>query len=116
MKRFFCILMIISILPVVLACSKNDAKESETETEMDYKINAIILEIENNSILVDTQDENASGEYRVNIGNITKYYNEERKEIVKEDLKQGDKITILFNGQVARSLPPQIFAQEIILK
>ncbi len=116
MKRFFCILIVVLILPMLFACSTNDTKESETETEMDYKINATILEIENSSILVDTEDENASGEYRVNIGNITKYYNEERKEIAKEDLKQGDKITILFNGQVARSLPPQIFAQEIILK
>ena len=83
---------------------------------MDYKFNAIILEFENGSILVDTEDENVFGEYSVNIGATTKYYDKEGKEIAKEDLKEGDKITVSYNGQVARSLPPQVFAQAIKLR
>ena len=78
---------------------------------------AIILEIEKNYITVKAEDENAFGEYQVNINNsITKYYDKENNEIAKKSLKEGDKVEITYNGQVTRSLPPQIFGQIIKLK
>ena len=110
MKRFFCILMLASILPLVLACSKNDT------TEIKMEFDATILEIESGYIMVEADDEVIFGKYRVNVGEITEYYNASGKEISKDDLKDGDKITVSFNGQETRSLPPQVYGLEIKLR
>ena len=110
MKRFICIMMLVSILPLIIACSKNET------TEMNMEFNATILKIESGFISVDTEDEIVFGKYRVNVGEITKYYDTKGKEITKDDLKEGDKITVSYNGQETRSIPPQVYGLKIKLR
>ena len=50
--------------------------------------------------------------YRVNVGKATAY-TRDGVGIVKEALEVGDKIEITYNGQVTRSVPPQISALDI---
>ena len=110
-KLIIVLLLMLSVMPIMMSCGKTNNKEGDT------KMTAIILEIEKNYITVKAEDENAFGEYQVNINNsITKYYDKENNEIAKKSLKEGDKVEITYNGQVTRSLPPQIFGQIIKLK
>lgn len=110
MKKFIIILLAFSIMPMILACGKNNEENGVNMT-------ATILEIEQGYILVEAEDENTFGEYRVNIDDsITKYYDAQNNEITKDALNVGDRVVISYNGQVARSLPPQIFGLEIKLK
>ena len=114
MKRIICILIIVLILPMLFACSKDNSNNDNVEVMMEF--NATILEIENDSILVDTNDSNVFGKYTVNVGTVTKYYDAEGKDIKKSDLKSSDKITVYYDGKVARSLPPQVYALKIQLR
>ena len=58
----------------------------------------------------------AFGIYHVNVDNGTKYFNSEGNGISRDDIKVGDTIEVIFSGQVMLSMPPQIYAQKIILK
>ena len=110
MKKIIIILLAFSIMPMILACGKNNDSDG-------VNMVATITEINDRYILVESEDENAVGEYRVNIDNsITKYYDAKNNKIAKKDLNVGDKIEITFAGQVTMSLPPQIFGQKIKLK
>ena len=53
------------------------------------------------------------GEYWVITGDETKYFDIDGNEIIKEDLKEGNRVKIDFPGQVMMSFPPQIFALSI---
>ena len=55
------------------------------------------------------------GEYWVITGEETKYFDINGNAILREDLKEGDKIKIDFPGQVMMSFPPQIFALSITI-
>ena len=58
----------------------------------------------------------AFGIYHVNVDAGTKYVSAEGNGISRDDIKVGDTIEVIFSGQVMLSMPPQIYAQKIILK
>ena len=58
----------------------------------------------------------AFGIYHVNVDAGTKYVSAEGNGISRDDIKVGDTIEVVFSGQVMLSMPPQIYAQKIILK
>ncbi len=110
-KLIIVLLLMLSVMPILVSCGKTNNEEGDT------KMTATIVQIEKNYIMVEAEDENAFGKYQVNIDDsITKYYDKENNEIAKKSLQEGDKVEITYNGQVTRSLPPQIFGQIIKLK
>ena len=64
--------------------------------------------------IVDSQI--AFGTYHLLVDDGTVYLDSEGQTINREDIKVDSKIEIVFSGQVMMSLPPQIYAQKIILE
>lgn len=58
----------------------------------------------------------AFGIYHANVDGATLYFDAEGNSISRESIKVGDTIEVVFSGQVMLSMPPQIYAQKIILK
>ena len=54
-----------------------------------------------------------SGVHWVITAPTTEYYAKDGTRISREDIKVGDKVEILYSGQVMMSLPPQIVAARI---
>lgn len=55
----------------------------------------------------------AHGIYWMNADSKTPYFDSEGNAISRSDLQVGDTVEILYTGQTALSLPPQIFARKI---
>lgn len=99
--------------------SSNDNEDAKEINESDYFLykgkivsneNTRYIEVE----IIDSQI--AFGKYLVLVDAATVYQDSEGNEITRDDLKVDDVIEISFSGQVMMSLPPQIYAQKIILK
>ena len=75
-----------------------------------------ITEIQKSEIHMEiVESDIAFGLYRVLVQSSTPFYDKDGKEITKDDLKTGDKIDVVFAGQVMQSYPPQIAAIRIYL-
>ena len=84
-----------------------DKLESEKMIAKITKIEDKIIEVEAESTDV------FYGVYRVHLVATTAYVNTTGEYLTKDILHVGDKVEIGFNGQVMRSLPPQIVAHKI---
>ncbi len=58
----------------------------------------------------------AFGIYHVLVDTGTVYVDEDGNAISRDSIKVGDTIEVVFSGQVMLSLPPQIYAQRVILR
>lgn len=75
-----------------------------------------ITEIQKSEIHMEiVESDIAFGLYRVLVQSSTPFYDKDGKEITKDDLKAGDKIDVVFAGQVMQSYPPQIAAIRVYL-
>ena len=120
MKKVLSIILLLALSLGVCSCknnqvtdqggTQNGAQGGGVATD-DGKmiITARIDEIYNAYLNVTATDGVA---YRVNLGKATAY-TRDGVDIAKEALEVGDRIEITYNGQVTRSLPPQIAALDI---
>lgn len=76
----------------------------------EFYMTACIQEIGDKIEVEVISGEYAYGVYLIITGDSTKYHNTTR-----ESLKAGDKIKIVYGGQVMMSYPPQIVALDIYL-
>lgn len=75
-----------------------------------------VTEIEKKAIMMEIVDSTiAFGTYRVNLSDSTPYFDKSGEAISKNDIKVGDVIEVVFGGQVAQSLPPQIGAIRVYI-
>ncbi len=107
MKRFVFPILFLMIIPFLFACVDRG------NVDMEYEIIGVITSIDEKIEIEVEENQNAYGTYLVVTGIQTKYYNKNEEAIKRSDLKIGDRILVTYNGQVARSLPPQIFALQI---
>ena len=108
MKRLCLLFLILLLVPMLFACTSKGEN-----VNIEYEITGTITEMEESIEIEVDANQNASGTYLVITGTETNYYNENGDSIKREDLIVGDHIKITYNGQVTRSLPPQIFALKI---
>ena len=112
MKKIFLLLFAIFIFSLSACNLKFDRDIKNGELKMIAVIQNIDEKIEveviNNEVLF--------GEYWINTGEQTQYYNHNGEEITREELNVGDIIEIDFTGQVMMSFPPQIVALKITIK
>lgn len=102
---------------------KNPDLEGSSMTNSNIKLegNEVIFrgkitEIQKNEIHMEiVESDIAFGLYRVLVQSSTPFYDKDGKEITKDDLKAGDKIDVVFAGQVMQSYPPQIAAIRVYL-
>lgn len=114
MKRFLCLIISILLLTVCVACGGDkaevndvnvsapfqDEQESSTPIIPDtHTFTGEVLSVEKGMILVspDKQNSAISPEVFVNVSQFPKLC-----------FEKGDRVKVVFNGQVAQSFPPQI--------
>lgn len=114
MKRIFNIIIVALALMALCGCDGFGQKESTPVTgpKMVAEIVAIGEKLE---VEVIEGEYGASGIYWVNVGDDTIYETEGGEKISADSLKIGDRIEIIYNGQVMMSYPPQIVARKIVI-
>ena len=124
MKKIFIILTILCFAFALFACGGNTDTQTNLSTDITNMLEneKIILsgkvdKVNELSIEITTEaNENASGAYVVNISNQTLLYDKYGNTIKLSQIIEGDNIDVSFNGQVTKSLPPQISAIIIQVK
>lgn len=112
MKKIIIPILILMFLPLLFACSNENTVE--TGKDGNFFVYATIEKIEKTTIeVLMAENQDAYGAYLINVYDGTEYLDPYGNEISKSDLKAGDKISITYNGQVTKSLPPQITALKI---
>ena len=81
--------------------------------EPEFKMKATVTEL-SEKILVDvTEAEYAEGPFWIIISDTTEIVNSDGNKISRDEIKVGDEIEIIYNGQMMMSLPPQVAARKI---
>jgi hypothetical protein len=113
MKRYIRLLPLLFCLPLLFPCGGEGGESTPASTDtfvMTARITAIGDKIE---VEVSKGPYGAEGIYWVNTGAETSYFDKNGAKIKRGDLTVGDAVEITYGGQVAMSLPPQIFASAI---
>ena len=113
--------MIISLSLLVGCTGNKDEGKSDpsngtlTDSAAYYKIKATVNSVSGDELEVTaTEDSEGSfGVYRILTSAETKYEGRDGEGITLSDINEGDIILISYNGQVMRSLPPQVVAIKI---
>ena len=93
-----------------------DTNSDETKPGSDFKMVAVITDLSDKIAVEVIESEYTSGIHWVNVANSTEFYAKDGTKISRSDLKVGDKVEILYSGQVMMSYPPQIVAARISVK
>ena len=127
MSRFLKILLLVAILVTLGACSANESdkagdsesKENQSEEENGgaeaekFVMYAEIINVGDKIEVNVYEAEFAQGLYWINTDKNTEIIGKSGEKISLSDLKVGDKIKITYNGQVALSYPPQVYAMKL---
>lgn len=90
-------------------------EEKNADGEIFYR--GTVSNVQANCIFIEIIDSQvAFGTYQVNTDKNTVYTNSDGKTIRRDSIKEGDTIDVIFSGQVMLSMPPQIYAQKVVLK
>ena len=118
-------ILTVSIASCLSSCNMSDSENDDDSTDKngdedrpgsDFKMTAVITEL-NDKIAVDViESEYTSGIHWVNISEFTEFYAKDGSKITRGDLKVGDTVEILYSGQVMMSYPPQIVAARFTVK
>ena len=121
MKNIIKIAIMVLTLSLLCSCSASGGNnvgggndgggdgESGPEFVIKAKVNAVGEKIEVDVI----EGEYASGIYWVITSEQTEFLGKDGGKITKQDIKAGDTLEIVYNGQVMMSYPPQIVARKI---
>ena len=113
-------IMIIALLLTLTACAgegNSTSTETAPSTEVDMKeeitMIARVTELGDRLTVEVTESPYTSGVHWVITPSETVYIEKDGSAIKREEIKIGDTVEILYNGQVMMSYPPQIVAKQI---
>ena len=109
MKKFMLSILLLSIFPMLISCGSVSAESNEITFLATVKSVSDKIEVEAD------EGQNEFGTYLIVTTSQTKYYDKDGNKASKLSLVEGTRIKITYNGQVARSYPPQVAAQKIQL-
>ena len=107
MKNFIIFLLLAGVLFSLPSCTHINGEEERMET---YKLYAIVKEVGDRLEVEVVESDYAFGIYWVLISDRTEFFLPDGKRATLSDIKAGDKIEIVYNGQTMLSYPPQIVA------
>ena len=109
MKKIKCIILAIASLFMLAGCGDDGGTE--------YRFRGVVNTVSETELEVTvTLSAGANfGDYRVLLTKKTEYYYLDGTKIARESIEVGDVIEIAYNGQVMRSMPPQVVALKIIV-
>ena len=109
------ILVALLTLSVLTSCRADNAGETPKNNEPSFEAKATVLEL-GEKILVDVYEaEYASGNYLVIIPDCISIVGKNGENLTRGDIKVGDRLEIIYNGQVMMSYPAQFVARKIKL-
>ena len=91
----------------------NGGEEMQNNINERISMRAVIRSINDKLEVEVTSSEYTSGIHWVITHDSTAYYAADGSTITRADLKVGDEVEVLYNGQVMLSYPPQIVAHRI---
>ncbi len=109
MKKIMLSILLLSIFPMLISCGSVSAESNEVTFLATVKSVSDKIEVEAD------EGQNEFGTYLIVTTSQTKYYDKDGNKASKLNLAEGTRIKITYNGQVARSYPPQVAAQKIQL-
>ena len=109
MKKIILSILLLSIFPMLIFCGSVSAESNEVTFLATVKSVSDKIEVEAD------EGQNEFGVYLIVTTSQTKYYDKDGNKASKLNLAEGTRIKITYNGQVARSYPPQVAAQKIQL-
>ena len=109
MKKFMLSILLLSIFPMLISCGSVSAESTE------FSFLATVKSVSDNIEVEADEGQNEFGVYLIVTTSQTKYYDKDGNKASKLNLAEGTRIKITYNGQVARSYPPQVAAQKIQL-
>lgn len=107
-KVSFVLALVLCCLGVSSCVYKNDGEIGDK-----VKMTAIIDNIGEHIEVTVLESEYTSGVHWVITAEQTQYLNSDGSRISRSELRVGDKVEILYSGQVMLSYPPQIVAAKI---
>ena len=112
MRNIIKVFLLLAAMGTLSACGSRENGENGG-TDEKFVMYAQITDIADKIEVNVYEAEYAEGIYRINTDSATKLRGKDGKKISFSDLAVGDKIKITYSGQVAMSLPPQVYAKEI---
>lgn len=125
MKKLLVILLILSAVIMLISCGRGNENETNDTNDINQTVNSEVVDakytlsgtvtkIEAEALYINVSStSSASGTYMVRISKDTSVYNEDGKAIKTTQISTGDEVEVDYNGQVTKSLPPQIIAIKI---
>ena len=124
MKRILIILTVLCFAFVLFACGGNTDTQTNLSTDITNMLenekiilNGTVDKVNESSIEITIADnQNASGTYQVNVSAETLIYDKYGNKISLNQIEIDNTVEVSFNGQVTKSLPPQVSAIIIQVK
>lgn len=126
MKRILIIFSMLCVIFSLFACAGENTESTNTTlstevtdmiTDTKHILNGKVTKINDNSIEIQIENiSDASGLFAVNISEITKIYDSFGNIINKDQINVNNNVEVSYNGQVTKSLPPQVNALAIQVK
>ena len=113
MKKAILLFHLFVALPL-LVCGRTHASTStDTDAPPRFTMEATLTELSDRLTVEVTKSAYTSGTHLVIVNESTVIQEASGQRIMPTDLKVGDRLSILYNGQVMLSYPPQIVALSI---
>ena len=110
------LLALLLILPMLFACGETEKGENEEPMSDGFRMTAVVTAIGEKIEVNVTESEYATGPFWIITSSETVFLDKNEDKISKDDVKAGDSILIIYNGQMMMSYPPQVVAQKIVKK
>ena len=110
------LLALLLILPMLFACGETGKGENEEPMSDGFRMTAVVTAIGEKIEVNVTESEYATGPFWIITSSETVFLDKNEDKISKDDVKAGDSILIIYNGQMMMSYPPQVVAQKIVKK
>ncbi len=117
MKKILKLAILVITMSLLCACGADECADDTAPTDdkpgSSVKMTAEVKAVGERIEVEVLESPYTSGPHWVITSIATEFIGKDGKKITKNDLKEGDKVEILYSGQVMMSYPPQIVAARI---
>lgn len=122
MKKSFLLLGFLALALLLSSCQSNATAKGEendgalptnADTSPSFVLEGVVTELGERLLVEVTRSEYTSGPHLVILTDETEIKNASGKALSREDISVGDTLSVVYNGQVMLSYPPQIVARSV---
>ncbi len=105
MKKLLLSILLFSILPLTLACTNHSTPSGENT------LSGTVTAVNSNNIIIKSE----GIDYQINFDTAVTQITKNGSPLAPNQIQIGSQATVTHNGQMTRSLPPQVFALSILI-